>query len=377
MQQQSLVRKRLVVNKATTHEQLMQLYIRLLLETVAGEGGIEEITFVHVDLRQQLTKLPPLPRRNNLRTLVISDCHLGLPELCDMLKYSYSLHTLNLSRNLFDDQACTVLAEFLRTDTQLRELYLHHNQITQQGAMELFASLQYNNTKLDTLNLESNHITLNNNYNVPEMPNLKMLILASNPLGVPGMQALTGMLTNKRSTLKWLDLSETEVGDQGVALLAQALAVNCTLEHVMLSGNGLSDEAAKSMAWMLENNTTLLGVDMALNPIGLDGVHSLANAVLKLVCRVTDIGLDVETQRIVLVAINTADLARKTFALRSAVETKRLGARSALRRLPRELCFMVASCLVGLNKEEDEDDDEDGDDEEEEEQVEMVDVHSD
>ena len=65
---------------------------------------------------------------------------------------------------------------------------------------------------------------------------------------------------------------------EGVAALAQGLAINTTLQRLGLCSNSLHEAGARSLALALQTNTNLEVLDVRHNDIGRAGVASLSAA---------------------------------------------------------------------------------------------------
>ena len=87
-------------------------------------------------------------------------------------------------------------------------------------------------------------------------------------------QCLGSMLrTNRRLELP--DLSGVYPGDVTMETIAQALAADCTLNHLRLTGNGLSEKSIRALGQALRGNVVLATLNLDGNSIGLDGVQGL------------------------------------------------------------------------------------------------------
>lgn len=348
---------KLVVSKP---HQLQELYFRLAHKPPNQFPSSPcELEFTELDVRTTIARLPPLLWHENLRSLTFSECKLGAKEVAHILKFYHALEILNLSSNRIGNDAAEELAKYLKSNRNLRELYLQFNQISDDGVLSLLSSMKSNNlSTLTLLNLESNRVKMENVQFVDLLCTCKLTALAlnSNQLGEHGMQILSlALRTNVR--LKWLFLSGMEMGNTGLQMLTEALQYNHSLEQLSISESGIDDAGAHVIAALLNVNVTLLGIDLALNPIGLLGAQALCAAIGTMVCKVKEVEVDDSVgARMIRAAINIATVARLTFALRSAMEVKRLGTRSSLRKLPMEMTYMVATCLHGVYEDDDEED---------------------
>ncbi len=141
---------------------------------------------------------------------------------------------LFLSSNQISSEGVSTLVNVLRNIPTLEELYLDCNRVSDLGVQLLAQGISHDNTNLKVLYLGSNGITQEGAYHLAEM-----------------------LKTNQ--TLRRLNLSENNIGDQGVQLLANALnRHNRTLIHLDLNSNKLeSDSTVDSLINMLNYNRSL------------------------------------------------------------------------------------------------------------------------
>lgn len=99
-----------------------------------------------------------------LEQFVLISMDIGANERMALSKYlrrsnaSTKLHTLNLSRNAFDDGGVNALADALCVNSNLRSLDLSCNRITARGCQSLATLLTNRNSNLETLYLGENNI---------------------------------------------------------------------------------------------------------------------------------------------------------------------------------------------------------------------------
>jgi len=76
-----------------------------------------------------------------------------------------------------------------------------------------------------------------------------------------------------------LDLRETSLGDDGFALIADALAESSSLKHLLLGGNGMTGEGVAPVVKVIAaNNEALETIDFSNNRWGDAGASALAAA---------------------------------------------------------------------------------------------------
>jgi len=105
---------------------------------------------------------------------------------------------------------------------------------------------------------------------------LDTIILDNNDIGDQGVKALAEALYLNKS-VRTLSLQRNRVGDGGAAALARLLYCNSTLRHINLYGNEIKDAGACELASAL-GKSSLASLDVAWNDVNLDGVKALQQA---------------------------------------------------------------------------------------------------
>ncbi len=82
------------------------------------------------------------------------------------------------------------------------------------------------------------------------------------------------------STLKWLNLSQCSIGDEGAKAIAHTLQYNNSLKHLYLSSNKIGKDGATAIAHTLQHNNSLKTLYLRLNKIGNDGATAIAHALI-------------------------------------------------------------------------------------------------
>ncbi|CAF1458530.1 unnamed protein product [Adineta steineri] len=105
------------------------------------------------------------------------------------------------------------------------------------------------------------------------------LYLTDNPITAKGAFILASGLKNN-STLQSLNLSDTRIGDSGIQCIADALSTNNNIIRALIITNiGLTDKGAEDLAVMLKRNKTLIYLSLSANELGDEGIAILSNAV--------------------------------------------------------------------------------------------------
>mmetsp|Transcript_22190 Transcript_22190/g.47992 ORF Transcript_22190/g.47992 Transcript_22190/m.47992 type:complete len:255 (-) Transcript_22190:1539-2303(-) len=140
------------------------------------------------------------------------------------------LEVLCVGGNNLGDKGAAFLADMLRTNASLIELWLRDNNLTSTSATALAQNLQSNVA-------------------------LQELWLGGNELGDEGATSLAAAIHEGCCALSVLDLSNNGITDVGARTLLDSLASNHHIAKVDLSGNDITDdEILRNINSLLEKN---------------------------------------------------------------------------------------------------------------------------
>lgn len=176
----------------------------------------------------------------------------GVTKVLDRLGGGHPwLRHLLLGTNGLGDDGATRVAESLRRGVELSTLYLGCNGIGPEGAAALAESLATN-------------------------PHVRALWLKRNAIGMKGLAALLDVLP--RTRVRTLDLTNCELGDEGIAELARVLTgAKTEVAHVFLGGNGLSDPEPLAR-WLAHPDRSPRSLFVASSRLGDGGAATLLDA---------------------------------------------------------------------------------------------------
>jgi hypothetical protein len=104
------------------------------------------------------------------------------------------------------------------------------------------------------------------------------LCLEQNEITANGIAIIANGLRDNK-TLEKLELSKNPISDEGIHHLTRILSINnSTLTKLVCRSNGITDEGAGHIADLLENNQILTRLDLSYNEIGDSGVRRLATS---------------------------------------------------------------------------------------------------
>lgn len=113
--------------------------------------------------------------------------------------------------------------------------------------------------------------------------NLLVLKLSYNYLGDEGVSILANAIARdgkQHASLSVLDLGFNGIGDEGCGVLAdRVLTGSITLQSLYLSGNKIADRGALSIAAAIFQGTSLDALHLSLNRIGDEGIQAIAGAI--------------------------------------------------------------------------------------------------
>jgi len=160
-----------------------------------------------------------------------------------------TLNTLDLSYNKLENGSARAIGKLLNGHSHLVSLDLTNNQISVQGAAAIAHALAKNET-------------------------LKSLSLRLNRLCDDGCQAICRALL-QNTTLHEINLGSNDITHVSAPLIAQVFVYNKSLTNFILSCNTITEEGGKTLQEGMEDNMTLLKMDLRLTDIGQECEYSI------------------------------------------------------------------------------------------------------
>ena len=263
--------------------------------------------------------------------LSLFDCHItqtGLRQICKMLKNELCTVTyLVFASCLMADECVATIAESLPL-TNVIELSLRGNKITDASVVSLCQALQTAACQVTKLDLRENQIIdagvaslcqalqtaacqvteLNLRYNQITDAGVASLCLALqtaacqvteldlgiNQITDAGVAILCQALQTAACKVTKLDLSGIQITDAGVASLCQALQTPaCKVTTLRLNGNQVTDAGVASLCLALQTVACkVTELNLSYNQVTDAGVASLCQALQTAACKVTALHLD-------------------------------------------------------------------------------------
>jgi Ran GTPase-activating protein (RanGAP) involved in mRNA processing and transport len=195
----------------------------------------------------ELTELAPaLYHNTSIKVLDMSGNSLNDMEsaelLREILRRNKTITTLDLSRNYFRRLAGAVI-DGLGSNSTLLKIYLSDCLMGDGCVSTLARNLVYQNTILQKLSLDDNFITST------------------------GVGVLLEAMEQSNNCITDLDVQSNPIGNEGASLLARSLGRNAlpNLTSLSLSYCGIGDDGIIALVSALEQNTTLLYLDLHHN----------------------------------------------------------------------------------------------------------------
>uniref|UniRef100_A0A9J7YWT9 NACHT domain-containing protein n=1 Tax=Cyprinus carpio carpio TaxID=630221 RepID=A0A9J7YWT9_CYPCA len=247
-----------------------------LSENKLGNPGMKIILTLFENEQCRLEKL-------KLNCISITD------EGCAALASAFNsnLRELDLSRNQIGDSGVTEISSLLRNSQTLQILRLSDCSISEEGYKALASALRSNPSHLIELDLTGNDPGPSGVKQLSDLlqdPNCQLKTLRFlGPAADEGCQYVTGIVGKNPLLLRELDLSEHELGDTGVNQISALLQdKHCTLNTLMLSFCGLTDEGCSAVTSALKSNPShLRELNLSRNELlGDSGVKNLSDLLM-------------------------------------------------------------------------------------------------
>ena len=180
----------------------------------------------------------------------------GATAVAEALKGNTVLTELYMGGNMIGDTGAAAIADALKGNSALKELYLFNNRIGDSGATSIAEALKHNIAKiaLRTLHLEGNTIGDSGAAAIAAA-------LKGNNIERRGFKART-------NPLKTLHLERNNnIGDRGAAAIAEALKHNNALTSLHIENKRIGDDGAAAFASALNDNAALTELHLSFNNI--------------------------------------------------------------------------------------------------------------
>ena len=225
--------------------------------------------------------LQPLKKYSNLKILNLNNNHITgqvAVDLADVIKNNKELEKLYLSGNDLKLDA-TVILQALKEKFNLKVLQLNDNGMTEKVAEDL-ANVIKNNKGLEELYLSNNSLKSAAAVILKALKEnsvLRKLSFSGNLMTQEVAEDLVDVINNNRN-IEHLFIRNNKLGPSVVAIL-QALKVNCNIKFLNLSGNNMTKQVVVELAQVIKNYSNL--EDLYLSDNNLQSAASVVLQALK------------------------------------------------------------------------------------------------
>ncbi len=231
----------------------------------------------------------PISHHNGLETLNLADTKMGdegVKAITGALARNYGLRQLDLANNVVSDGAavaglCSLLLE-RGSKGKLNRLSMPSNKNSAVWMKILTSGLTEDRIGLRHLSLSENKMGSESMAALAEAlstNSITNLSLYWNPLGVEGMKAVAGLLSSaKGRRIASLNVGRTKLGQEGLIIIAKALAGNSTLKELRVDRSGLGRGSAKHMAELISGMRGLHTLNLSSNSMYKDNMQPLVTA---------------------------------------------------------------------------------------------------
>jgi Ran GTPase-activating protein (RanGAP) involved in mRNA processing and transport len=253
-----------------------------VLQALARRPTLTMLTLRCFYLSRDEARLLQMALRNtlSLQTLVLEGGTLGSAELAELAPALYrntSIKVLDMSNNdLNNIESAEILRDIIRRNKTMTILDLSgHGFGNTTGAVERVADGLGSNSSLLEINLsccalgDGSISTLAQNIGSRNVT-LQKLTLDDNSVTPTGVGVLLETMEQNSHPITDLDLKHNPIGDEGASLLARSLGNNAlpTLTRLSLYGCGICNDGFITLMSALEQNTSLLHLDLRHNNFG-------------------------------------------------------------------------------------------------------------
>ena len=248
-------------------------HIDIVIAVALMHGAIREISFSEVILESPIihSLSTGLKFNSSVVYLKIQSCTLDalqVSALSEGLTGNVSILSISFVKCELSDEHISVLLNALAQSPQLQRLNLEGNHCRSQ-AISALASLLDGSDQFLSLSLHNQHVMEENDNHLDILP-------------------LIQTLSNRHSSLRYLDLSRNSLGDDDISCFTEAFAQpasspllsNMTLETLHLDQNLISDNGAQIIAQALAHFGALKVLATTDNPFSSVGAEAIAAAMV-------------------------------------------------------------------------------------------------
>lgn len=196
---------------------------------------------------------------NNETQLYLSACNIqdeDMPKIAMFLANKPTIQEVFLDEN----NISSVGAAALENNQTITYLEIENNHIGDTGAVSL---AKMSNPNLDFIDIDNNNVGDEGVIAITRNPHIEQLYVNNNHVGILGAKALSA------SSIFFLSIDKNTLDNNALA----ALSNSQKLRFLSIRDNNISPEGA---AILVKNMPALANLDISLNPIGDEGIRSIA-----------------------------------------------------------------------------------------------------
>eukprot|EP00953_Heterococcus_sp_UTEX-ZZ885_P028217 15058-Heterococcus_DN1.PRE.3 len=219
----------------------------------------------------------------------------GAKAIAAALKLNVSLEELDLTGCSIGAEGCSAIAEALLSNTNLKHLILDYNNIGSAGAAALAVLLSDSSpSHLERLDLSNTHIgTAGACALASGFSCIRSRGRRTRDTATAAAAAASSKRSSGSSSVTALDLSGNSIGCEGCSALAAAIAKNCPLTELDLSGNPLLTTAAAQKA----SSSTSSSSKTSASALSKQAAGKVVSSFNKLYAALVDDGYKAELQQ--------------------------------------------------------------------------------
>ena len=297
------------------------LQVSEFMKLLNGLANVNTLRYLNLEgneiSKHIVPKITSLIHRNRtLKYINVCNCNLSnvaVQKIFQVIGELHSVEYLKISGNQINTYVCKYLKEALSNNNRTRYLDCSRCTIKARGTYYIlmsinsltcfegldFQSCQFNdhsasrllpaiiiNNKslkylnLTNCNLQDKGITIIAKA-LQATTAIKYLFLSSNPIS-NAVSPEIALAVCRNCKLKCLGFSHCRLQEKGLMIIAQALCETSSLKHFDLSHNGITDKAASVIASAISNNTTMQYLDFSFCTWQENGITTLQEVINKL-----------------------------------------------------------------------------------------------
>ena len=273
-----------IVNVIKNNSGLVRLYL--------SNNSLKSSAIVILQALKDLSKITILDLNNNNMTGQVAE------DLANVIKNNPGLEELYLSDNSLKTSAGVIL-KALKQNSFLTKLHFNDNLMTEEVAEDL-AGVIKNNINLEELCIGNNELGLSAIMILQALQKncrLKVLNLSQNNLTAHVAEDLARIIKNNQG-IKELYLSNNNLKTSAVVII-KALKENLVLTKLYLNNTLMTDEVAEDLSNIIKNNTNLQALHIDNNNLGLSAAPILQALQENCNLQTLDLGSNIMTGQVV------------------------------------------------------------------------------